>query len=125
MIQRIQFYDLILKKYNMEYFCPKFTQCLTENELIKLLPDYDGWIIGDDPVTEKVLKSGKKLKGCIRWGIGTDNVDFEACRKLNIPIVNTPNMFGEEVSDIAAGYLICLSRQIHLIHQKSIKKYLV
>ena len=52
----------------------------------------------------------------MKWGVGTDNVDFEACKQLNIPVTNIPGVFGEEVSDVAVGYLLCLSRKLHEIH---------
>lgn len=93
------------------------TQVLSEDELINLLPDYDGWIIGDDPATEAVFTAAShgKLKAAVKWGIGVDNVDFAACEKLNLPISNTPNMFGGEVADLAVAYLISLARQTYLI----------
>jgi D-3-phosphoglycerate dehydrogenase len=117
MINRIDNYKNEFEKHNLEYFCPEFKQTMTENELIKILPDYDGWIIGDDPATKNVFKAGKngKLKVAVKWGVGVDNVDFEACHELNIPITNIPGVFGEEVSDVAIGYLLCLSRKLHVI----------
>jgi D-3-phosphoglycerate dehydrogenase / 2-oxoglutarate reductase len=95
----------------------RVTQTLSENELIDLLPNYDGWIIGDDPATRRVFEAGKsgKLKAAVKWGIGVDNVDFSACKDLQIPITNTPNMFGGEVADVAVGYLVGLARQLFLI----------
>lgn len=97
----------------LELVPAKVTQTLSEEELITLLPQYDGWIIGDDPATRKVFEAGKagKLKAAVKWGIGVDNVDFAACKDLDIPITNTPNMFGGEVADIAVGYVIALARQ--------------
>ena len=117
MINQINNYNEIFKKYNMEIFCPKFKQVLNEKQLLELVPKYDGWIIGDDEVTYKILENGIKgnLKALVKWGVGTDNIDFEACKKLNLPITNIPNAFGEEVSDIAIGYLLSLTRQIHNI----------
>lgn len=96
------------------------TQILQEEELIKLLPSYDGWIIGDDPATKRVFEVAKKgnLKAAVKWGVGIDNVDFEACKKLNIPITNTPNMFGGEVADLAIGYLVGLARQSYFIDRE-------
>ena len=87
---------------------------MSEENLIKIINKYDGWIIGDDPATEKVLKAGKegRLKAAVKWGVGIDNVNFEAAKKLKIPIKNTPGMFGDEVADIAFCYLICLARNI-------------
>lgn len=90
------------------------TQTLSQAELIQLLPQFDGWIIGDDPVTYKVLEAGQhgSLKAAVKWGIGVDNVDFEAFNALGIPITNTPGMFGGEVADMAVGYVVSLARHI-------------
>ena len=38
----------------------KVEQTLTEEKLIELLPEFDGWIIGDDPATKDVFEAGKK-----------------------------------------------------------------
>ena len=96
------------------------TQVLSEEELIKIVPLYDGWIIGDDPATENVFQAGVsgKLKAAVKWGIGVDNVDFDACAKLNIPITNTPNMFGGEVADVAISFMLNLARQTHFIDRE-------
>ena len=95
----------------------KVTQILSEEELKALLPDYDGWIIGDDPATRAVFAAGQggRLTAAVKWGIGVDNVDFAACRDLGIPITNTPMMFGAEVADVGVGYVIGLARQLFLI----------
>lgn len=104
-------------RHGFELVPVKVTQTLSEDELMDLLPEYDGWIIGDDPATRRVFEAGKagKLKAAVKWGIGVDNVDFAACKDLGIPIINTPNMFGGEVADVAVGYVIGLARQLFLI----------
>ncbi|WP_028672342.1 phosphoglycerate dehydrogenase [Saccharospirillum impatiens] len=101
-------------KLGLELVPAKTTQVLSEEELIDLLPAYDGWIIGDDPATQQVFKAGKKgnLSAAVKWGIGVDNVDFQACKELGIPIINTPNMFGGEVADVAIGYITGLARRL-------------
>lgn len=95
----------------------KVTQTLTQDELVGLLPQFDGWIIGDDPATRRVFEAGQagRLKAAVKWGIGVDNVDFAACKDLGIPIINTPQMFGGEVADVALGYVIGLARQLFSI----------
>ena len=82
------------------------------------MPEFDGWIVGDDPCTREVLNAGTKgkLKAIVKWGIGVDNVDFKACADLNIPVENTPHMFGDEVADLAMSYLTNLSRKILDVH---------
>lgn len=110
----------ILEAHGVEAVCPDVVQTLSVQELIKLVPLHDGWIIGDDPATAEVFKAGKagKLKAAVKWGIGVDNVDFEACNQLNIPIINTPDMFGAEVADIAIGYVIALARETYYIDRE-------
>ena len=100
--------------------CPDVVQTLSEEELIALVPGYDGWIIGDDPATRRVFEAGKRgrLRAAVKWGIGVDNVDFEACRELAIPVTNTPGMFGAEVADVAMGYVIALARETFRIDRE-------
>lgn len=103
----------LLNSAGIEAVCPDVVQTLTEETLCEILPTVDGWIIGDDPATRAVFAAGKsgRLKAAVKWGIGTDNVDFKACEDLGIPISNTPGMFGMEVADIALGYVIALARE--------------
>lgn len=96
----------------LELVPAEVTQTLSEAELIELLPQFEGWIIGDDPATRQVFEAGNRgsLKAAVKWGIGVDNVDFNACETLGIPIANTPGMFGAEVADVAVSYVIALAR---------------
>lgn len=104
----------------IELDCPTVVQTLSENELKIRVPTVDGWIIGDDPATEAVLAAGKfgRLRAAVKWGVGVDNVDFVAAQKLGIPVTNTPQMFGNEVADIAMGYVTGLSRETFRIDRE-------
>lgn len=104
------------KHFNLK--CPEVLQTLPEEHLIELLAGCEGWIVGDDPVSEKVLKSAKELKVVIKWGVGTDNIDFNAAKKYRVYICNTPNMFGNEVSDVALSYLLMITRKLHIINSE-------
>lgn len=119
MLRSIDHFEEQFKSLGLKYYTPDVAQILPEKELIKIVPKFDGWIIGDDPATRKVFKAGKNglLKAAVKWGVGTDNVDFDACADLKIPIENTPGMFGEEVADLAMCYVTSLARQTQLIHQ--------
>lgn len=110
----------IFRDAGVELVTPNVVQTLSEEKLKKLLPQMDGWIIGDDPATRQVFEAGKagNLKAAVKWGVGTDNVDFKACEDLGIPIINTPNMFGTEVADIAINYVIGLARQTFFIDRE-------
>jgi D-3-phosphoglycerate dehydrogenase len=120
MLKQIKEYRHVFDKKNIELIAPQVVQVMTEDELIEILPTMDGWIIGDDPATERVFTAGVRgnLKAAVKWGVGVDNVDFEACKKLDIPIINTPGMFGNEVSDVAIGMMLNLTRQLHVIDRE-------
>ena len=113
MLRMIEDFRYQFDSYGVEITTPNVIQTLSVDELKELVPKHHGWIIGDDPATREVFESGKNglLKAAVKWGIGVDNVDFKACDSLGIPIINTPNMFGAEVADIAVGYVIALARE--------------
>lgn len=113
MLRMIDSFRPLFEKNGATVTAPDVVQTLSVKELMQLVPQHNGWIIGDDPATREVFEAGKagKLKAAVKWGIGVDNVDFAACKDLGIPITNTPNMFGGEVADIAVGYVIALARQ--------------
>jgi D-3-phosphoglycerate dehydrogenase len=117
MLRLIEEFRPVFQQKGIELVTPNVVQTLTEDELVVIVPQVDGWIIGDDPATERVFTAGKngRLRAAVKWGVGVDNVNFEACKKLGIPVSNTPFMFGEEVGSLAVHYLIGLARETFLI----------
>ncbi len=110
--------DQCQERFQQEGFnvhVPEFQQQMSEAALCALIADFDGVIAGDDPFTAKVLEIGQKgnLKALAKWGIGVDAIDLEAAKDLGIFTSNTPNVFGDEVADVALGYTILLARQLH------------
>jgi phosphoglycerate dehydrogenase-like enzyme len=120
MLGMLDEFTALARNKHLELIPAEMTQLLSEEELIEQLPGYEGWIIGDDPATVKVFEAGRsgKLVAAVKWGIGVDNVDFDACNRLGIPITNTPNMFGSEVADVAIGYLVGLARDTFYIDRE-------
>jgi len=120
MLNGINKFKHFFEEKGIELVLPKVVQVLSEDELIELVPKVDGWIIGDDPATERVFKAGVEgnLKAAVKWGVGVDNVDFKACEKLGIPISNTPLMFGNEVADMALAYLTGLARDSYRVDRE-------
>lgn len=123
MIGMVEEFQDEFKEAGFDVTIPKFTQEMTEEALVEIIGDYDGWIIGDDPATRRVLEAGVrgKLKACMRWGVGTNNVDFEAFKEFNVQIENTPGVFGREVADLACHYVTALARDSFTI-DREVKK---
>lgn len=94
---------------------PPVVQQLSPAELVALLPGYDGMIAGDDPLTPEVLQSATRLRVVSKWGIGLDSIDRPTAERLGIRVTNTPDTFGDEVADVAIGYLVMLARGLHRI----------
>lgn len=115
MILRLDNYKNELSSFNITI--PEITQNMKEEKLIEIIGEYDYWIAGDDPVTRRVLEKSK-LKYLIKWGIGIDNIDLDAIKEFNIPFSNTPGMFGNEVADVAIGYLLMLTRKLNQINNE-------
>jgi D-3-phosphoglycerate dehydrogenase len=120
MIGMVTSFSEDFEKANFDVTIPEFTQEMSEDSLCEIIGSFDGWIIGDDPASRRVLEAGVrgKLKACMRWGVGTNNVDFAAFKEFNIPIENTPGVFGREVADLACHYVTGLARDTFSIHNK-------
>tara|TARA_R110000868_G_scaffold43693_3_gene146716 strand:+ start:12183 stop:13112 length:930 start_codon:yes stop_codon:yes gene_type:complete len=105
---------------DLDFTPAKVTQVLSEAELLDIVPRYDGWIIGDDPATRKVVQAGAagKLKAAVKWGVGVDNVDFVAFQEFGLPVENTPGVFGGEVADVALTYVLGLARETYRIDRE-------
>jgi phosphoglycerate dehydrogenase-like enzyme len=95
---------------------PPVVQQPTEDELIAVIGRYEGMIAGDDPLSGHVLASAQRMRIISKWGVGTDGIDLAAAHSLGIAVTNTPGVFGEDVADVAAGYLVMAARQLHRIH---------
>jgi D-3-phosphoglycerate dehydrogenase len=85
------------------------------DDLVSVAAGCVGLIAGDDDLGRRSLEGLPDLKVLIRWGIGTDSVDFDAAAKCGIVVRNTPGVFGEEVADSAFGYILNLARSHHSI----------
>lgn len=97
---------------------PPVVQQLREAELLEIVPEVDGIVAGDDELTRTVLEHAPRLRIISKWGIGIDAIDLDAARELGIRVTNTPGVFGDEVADVAIGYLILLARQLHVIDRE-------
>lgn len=99
-----------------ELVVPALTgQRFEADALIALAHDCVGIVAGDDDLGRKTLTGLPNLKVLVRWGIGTDTVDFDAARELGVVVRNTPGVFGDEVADSAFGFILNLARGHHLI----------
>jgi D-3-phosphoglycerate dehydrogenase len=85
---------------------------LKEAEMVELISDVDGAILGLDEVTARVIAAGKRLKVISRYGVGVDNVDLEAATAAGVAVTNTPGANSIAVAELTIGLMLALARRI-------------
>ena len=107
--------DFDQRGYDVEL--PRVDQQLEESWLVENIARFDGVIAGDDPFPRQVLEAGAagRLRVLVKWGIGVDAIDREAAEELGLDFAHTPGVFGDEVADVAMGYVVMLARRLHEI----------
>ena len=76
-----------LEEEKLDYKLNPFGRRLTFEELVDFLTDCDCAIIGLDKISDKLLKYCPNLKVISKYGVGIDNIDFEACKNNNVKII--------------------------------------
>ena len=64
---------------------------LSEEEIIKIIHDYDGMVVRSaTKVTKNIMEAAKNLKVIGRAGAGVDNIDVPTAKEKNMIVMNTP-----------------------------------
>lgn len=92
----------------------------TEDEMVTLCEDIDGIIIGIDPMTERVLRSAKRLKAISKYGTGVDNIDLAAAKELGVKIKKTLGANSTSVAELSVAMLFVMARNI-VINANNVK----
>jgi len=86
---------------------------LSKEELIKIIPEYDGLIVRSaTKVTADVIAAAKNLKVVGRAGVGVDNIDLEAAGKKGIIVMNAPDGNMVTTAEHAMAMMLSMSRNI-------------
>jgi len=86
---------------------------LAKEELIKIIPEYDGLIVRSaTKVTADVIAAAKNLKVVGRAGVGVDNIDLEAAGKKGIIVMNAPDGNMITTAEHAMAMMLSMSRNI-------------
>lgn len=86
----------------------------TQDELVEFLSYCDIAIVGLDKITDEVLSKVPNLKAISKYGVGLDNIDFDACKKHNVEVLHTQGVNKRSVSELALGCMLSLSRNIYV-----------
>ncbi|MGI6724293.1 MAG: phosphoglycerate dehydrogenase [Arcobacteraceae bacterium] len=86
----------------------------TQVELIEFLSKCDLAIVGLDNIKEDILSKVPKLRAISKYGVGLDNIDFEACKKYNTEVLHTQGVNKRSVSELTLGCVLSLLRNIYI-----------
>src|SRR6266498_367584 len=85
----------------------------SEAQLAAEVADADALItLVTDPVTETVLRAGKKLKIVGQYGVGVNNIDRAAAAARGIVVTNTPGVLTDATADLTMALLLAIARRV-------------
>lgn len=86
---------------------------LPEDELVKIIGDYDALIVrSETKVTPKIIKAGKKLRIIGRAGVGVDNIDLPSATAQGIIVVNSPEGNTIAAAEHTLAMMLSMARKI-------------
>ncbi len=89
-------------------------QSASEAALIFQLKGAKAWLVGRETVSKRVVDALPDLKVIAKYGVGLDNIDFDACHHRGIRIVWEAGVNREAVAEHTLGLMLALSRNIGL-----------
>ena len=105
----------IFKKNNIEF---DVKIGLSEEEIIKIIPEYDGMVVRSaTKITKNIISVAKKLKVIGRAGAGVDNIDVSFAKENNMIVMNTPGGNTNATAEHAFALIMSLLRKIPFANQ--------
>lgn len=81
-------------------------------QLIEALAGVDGALIGNEPVSERVLLESRRLRAVVRTGTGYDSVDVPAATRLGVSVSNLPGINSTAVAEYTMALLLAQARRL-------------
>ena len=101
--------DLLKNNKNFDF---EIIEDISENNLIKQLPKFDGITLRVAKLGSNILSHCNKLKVISRHGVGYDNVDINYLKKNNIKLLITATANAVSVAEHVMYMLLSLSKGI-------------
>lgn len=91
---------------------------LTEDELVKIIGEYDALLTRSQiRFTKRLIDAGTKLKVIGRCGVGVDNIDIPAATARGIVVCNTPESNTIAATEHTCAMIMAITRHIPQAHQ--------
>ena len=101
------------KIFEKQKILVKIKTGLSEDEIIKIVSEYDGMVVRSaTKVTKNIILAGKKLKVIGRAGAGVDNIEVSTAKEKNILVMNTPGGNTNATAEHALALIMSVLRKI-------------
>lgn len=104
--------NLLLPKHKIK-FCPQKIE-FKGKELHSFLKNSHCAIIGKEKIDPLLLNSCPNLKYISKYGVGTDNIDFEACKHFGVTVYTQKGTNSLSVAELTLGLILSCLRQLSL-----------
>lgn len=85
---------------------------MTKQELLSVVADIDGVVVGVDTWNEEIFAHAPKLKAMARFGVGVDNIDLTAAKNHGIQVTNAKGMNSNPVAELTVGLILSTLRNV-------------
>lgn len=84
----------------------------SEQQQLEQLPECIAYLAGIELIRENVLEAAINLKVISRNGVGVENIDLEAAKRLGIKIMTTPGSNAQGVAELTIALILSSVRSI-------------
>ncbi len=82
--------------------------------LYEFIKDSEALIVGLEPITADLLERCPNLKIISKYGVGLDNVDLDACKRLGINIGWKGGVNRLSVAEMSIGFMLMSCRNLYI-----------
>lgn len=102
----------LLEENGVEVIENPYGRPMTRDELLTVVGDIDGAVVGVDTWNEKIFAHAPKLRAMARFGVGVDNIDLAAAKAHGIQVTNAKGMNSNPVAELTVGLILSTLRNV-------------
>ena len=102
----------LLEENGVEVIENPYGRPMPRDELLTVVGDIDGAVVGVDTWNEKIFAHAPKLRAMARFGVGVDNIDLAAAKAHGIQVTNAKGMNSNPVAELTVGLILSTLRNV-------------
>lgn len=83
---------------------------LTAEEILDMIPEYEGLFLIGSRCGREVLEAGVRLEAVGNFGVGYDNVDVKSASERGVAVINTPTQVTEATAEHCVALIMAVMR---------------